>query len=131
MIIRIGCFGDRLHRFQELVRHRGRAAVDEDDTVLSDVDRDIAPGAKDDVDVRPDLNGLERRGGGGALLGEEAVRPLAPSENERSAISHGRAVLTRIDGAVMIARAYIIKASAGQRRRGVLYFARLVEEDHL
>ena len=52
--------GDRPHRGQDLVRHLRGAAVHENGRVFADVHGDVAPGAEDHVDVRPDLNGFQR-----------------------------------------------------------------------
>src|SRR5204863_4059799 len=73
------------------VRHHRSTAVDEDDAVLPDVNGHITSGAENDVNVRADLNGFERRPAGhvglvnvssGALPGEDAVRPLTRCEHE-------------------------------------------------
>ena len=68
----------------ELVRHRRRAAVDEDETVLSDVDRHVGAGAENDVDVRPDLDGFEAAPLSGGRARCCARRPCArcPREHE-------------------------------------------------
>ena len=50
--------------------------------LATDVDRDVTSSAKNNEDVRPNLNGLERRVVGTTLLGQETVRGVAPSENE-------------------------------------------------
>ena len=84
---------NRLHRVECLVDHRFRAAVDEDDAILTEMNGDVTAGAEDDPDVLPDLDGVERGsvvracaiGGawGGTLLRDEAVRPLSSGRNER------------------------------------------------
>ena len=77
---------DRLDGFQQRVRHVGRAAVDQDETVLSNVDRHVGAGAENHVDVRPDLDRFEaRRDCRGMLLRKKRWRALAPAENENRA----------------------------------------------
>ena len=117
---------DRPDRRQEVVRHRRCAAVDEDDTVLSDVDRDIAPGAKNDEDVGPNLNGFEGRvGGGGLLLSEKAVRLLAPFKNENQRDQPGMAVPDARSDARSYRESYIT-IGAFEHLGGCAIFARLV-----
>ena len=73
---------DRRDGFQERVRHFRRAAVDQDETVLSNVDRHVGAGAENHVDVRPDLDRFEARCDcRGMLLRPKAWHPHVPGHD--------------------------------------------------
>jgi hypothetical protein len=80
MTRRIGCGVIALIVSSSLCR---RAAVDENDAVLANVDGDVRAGAEDDEDVGADLDRFEPQRVGRSLPREHRERPVGRARREQ------------------------------------------------